>query len=61
MVCSLLPAHQLAHDAVRVEIDTFVLKELLEIDAANLTAVIAVMATLRAKLGSEPSFNGGKP
>jgi len=50
----------LTNDAVRAEIDTFVLKELLKIDTANLTAVIAVMATLRAKLGSEPSFNGGK-
>jgi hypothetical protein len=57
----LLPAHKLANDAVRTEIDTFVLKELLKISAANLTAVIAAMATLRAKLGSEPSFNGGKP
>jgi hypothetical protein len=57
----LLPAHKLANEAVRTEIDTFVLNELLKIDAANLMAVIVMMATLRAKLGSEPSLNGGKP
>jgi hypothetical protein len=57
---SLLPAHQLANDPVRAEIDTFVLKELLKIDAPSLTAISGMMAKLREKLGSEPSFNGGK-
>ena len=57
---SLLPAHQLANDPVRAEIDTFVLKELLKIDAPSLTAISEMMAKLREKLGSEPSFNGGK-
>jgi hypothetical protein len=57
---SLLPAHQLANDPVRAEIDTFVLKELLKIDAPSLTAISGMMAILRQKLGSEPSFNGGK-
>jgi hypothetical protein len=57
---SLLPAHQLANDPVRAEIDTFVLKELLKIDAPSLTAILEMMANLREKLGSEPSFNGGK-
>jgi hypothetical protein len=55
-----LAAHQLANDPVRAEIDTFVLKELLEIDAASLTAISGMMAKLREKLGSEPSFHGGK-
>ena len=57
---SLLPAHQLATDPVRAEIDAFVLKELLKIDAPTLTATSEMMAKLREKLGSEPSFNGGK-
>lgn len=56
----LRPAHQLSSDPVRAEIDEFVLKELLKIDAVNLTPFIEMMATLRRKLGSEPSFNGGK-
>ena len=45
---------------VRAEIDTFVLKQLLKIDGANLTTVIGMMAKLREELSSEPSFNGGK-
>ncbi len=56
---SLLPAHQLANDPVRAEIDTFALKELLKIDAPSLTAISEMMAKLREKLGSEPSFKGG--
>jgi hypothetical protein len=57
---SLLPAYQLANDPVRAEIDTFVLKELLKIEAPSLMAISEMMAKLREKLGSEPSFNGGK-
>jgi hypothetical protein len=56
----LLPAHQLASDLVRAEIDRFVLEGLLEVDGANLILFIELMAKLRMKLGSEPSFNGGK-
>jgi hypothetical protein len=56
----LLAAHQLASDPVRAELDEFVLKELLKINAANLKAWLGMVATLRKKLGSEPSFNGGK-
>ncbi len=57
---ALLPAHQLANDAVRAEIDKFVLKELIRVPASSLTACVAMTATLRNKLGSESSFNGGK-
>jgi len=57
---ALLPAHQLASDAVRAEIDEFVLKELIKVPASILKPCIGMMATLRNKLGSEPSFNGGK-
>ena len=56
----LLPAHQLASDSVRAEIDEFVLEVLLKVDAANLMVFIELMAKLRMKVGSEPSFNGGK-
>jgi hypothetical protein len=56
----LLPAHQLARDPVRAEIDEFVLEELLRVDAEHLMMFIKMMTTLRMKLGSEPSFNGGK-
>jgi hypothetical protein len=56
----LLPAHQLASDAVRAEIDEFVLKELIKVPAAGLKSCTGMMTTLRSKLGSEPSFNGGK-
>jgi hypothetical protein len=56
----LLPAHKLANDPVRAELDKFVLEGLLKVDAANLAAWLVMVATLRKKLGSEPSFNGGK-
>lgn len=56
----LLAAHQLATDPVRAQIDEFVLKELLKVEAVNLASFFGMMATLRMKLGSEPSFNGGK-
>lgn len=57
---ALLPAHQLATDSVRAEIDMFVLTELLKIDSPSLTAFTGMLAKLREKLGAEPSFNGGK-
>jgi hypothetical protein len=50
-----LPAHQIATDAIRAELDEFVLRELL--GAADISATIKI---LRSKLGEEPSFNGGR-
>lgn len=54
-----LPAHQLADDPVRADLDQFVLRELLQCGPAAAVA-IGMMAILREKLCSEPSFNGGK-
>jgi hypothetical protein len=52
-------AHQLAKDAVRIEIDEFILRELLDV-GANLKDMAGMLAVVRKKLGLEPSFNGGK-
>lgn len=54
----LLPAHQIATDTIRAELDKFVLGELLGI--SNVSAATSRLAVLRSKLGEEPSFNGGK-
>jgi hypothetical protein len=56
----LLPAHQIATDTVRAEIDKFVLTGLLGIPKAAVKPYEGMMATLRKKLGAEPSLNGGK-
>jgi hypothetical protein len=53
-----LPAHLIATDVVRAELDEFVLKDLLGI--SDIPTAIRRMAVLRSKLGEEPSFNGGK-
>ena len=50
--------HQIATDAIRAELDEFVLRELL--GAADMSATVKRMAVLRSKLGEEPSFNGGR-
>ena len=55
---SFLVAHQVASDAVRAEIDEFVLRELLGVP--DMPLAMKRMAILRSKLGEEPSFNGGK-
>jgi len=55
---ALLPAHKLAADSVRANLDEFVVQHFLV--ASDPTEVLANMAVLRAKLGGEPSFNGGK-
>ncbi len=55
---ALLPAHRIATDAIRAELDEFVLRELLE--ASNMPTTMERLAVLRRKLGEEPSFNGGK-
>lgn len=55
---SFLVAHQIATDATRASLDEFVLRELLKVP--NLSTAITRLATVRKKLGDEPSFNGGK-
>ena len=57
-VKAMLPAHQIASDMVRAELDKFVLGKLLRV--SDLPAAIKRMAVLRSKLSEEPSFNGGK-
>ena len=53
-----LPAHKINVDTMRVELDEFVLRELLNV--SDPTDSIKQMAVLRSKLAEEPSFNGGK-
>src|SRR5205807_3961471 len=56
---ALNPAHQLAKDAVRIDIDEFILRELLD-GGATFKEMAGMLAVVRKKLGLEPSFNGGK-
>jgi hypothetical protein len=55
---ALRPAHEIKVDAVRAELDDFVLEKL--INVPDLHAFKKHMEVLRAKLSDEPSFNGGK-